>query len=358
MNGMKDDFERNMFQMVMIVLLHLSVKFFILVILKNDFLYREVATSFGLAYGPMLYIVYSIASKKHMPLRQQFFHLLPFAIFSGVYMCLMIGISVHSVSEHFCLAYTSWYKFLVIASLLGYPSVVLYQWKKISSAEQTAYWPVRIIAIMMLSCIVTASLLRVIHLLVHSFPEIDFRLLPYISYASIPVLFLQYKMKKNAQTNAIIKDILATHQQAVSISQEESLSIEDNSKKYLKSAINDEMMETYKKQLLAFMGTSKIYLEPELSLEMLAARINMPKHYLTQLLNEGINKNFYLFINEYRINEAKKRIHNSKEEISILSLAYECGFNSKSSFNNYFKKITGLTPTEYKEVKTPPQVSS
>jgi AraC-like DNA-binding protein len=75
----------------------------------------------------------------------------------------------------------------------------------------------------------------------------------------------------------------------------------------------------------------------------------MSRHHLTQLLNEKVEKNFYTFINEYRIGEAIDRLNDPSLQVNILSLAFDCGFNSKSSFNNYFKKITGHTPTSYRK---------
>ena len=81
----------------------------------------------------------------------------------------------------------------------------------------------------------------------------------------------------------------------------------------------------------------------------MATRMKMSRHHLTQLLNERLEKNFYSFINEYRIEEAIDRLNDPSLQVNILSLAFDCGFNSKSSFNNYFKKITGTTPTAYRK---------
>ena len=109
------------------------------------------------------------------------------------------------------------------------------------------------------------------------------------------------------------------------------------------------MMNDYEAALAAFMQKSRIYLDPDLSLEVLATRMKMSRHHLTQLLNERLEKNFYSFINEYRIEEAIDRLNDPSLQVNILSLAFDCGFNSKSSFNNYFKKITGSTPTAYRK---------
>jgi AraC-like DNA-binding protein len=118
---------------------------------------------------------------------------------------------------------------------------------------------------------------------------------------------------------------------------------------YKKSALDTPMMDEYEHALVNFMRKTKIYLEAEISLEGLSAKVNIPKHHLTQLLNERFKKNFYAFINEYRIAEAIEKLKDPDTDDSILSLAYDYGFNSKSSFNNYFKKLTGATPSMYRK---------
>ena len=80
----------------------------------------------------------------------------------------------------------------------------------------------------------------------------------------------------------------------------------------------------------------------------LARRLNTHPNYLSQVINEKEGKNLYDYVNTLRIEEFIKLVsqpHN--QNLTLLSLAYECGFNSKSSFNRYFKKTTGQSPSEY-----------
>ena len=73
-------------------------------------------------------------------------------------------------------------------------------------------------------------------------------------------------------------------------------------------------------------------------------------NHTSQIINENLNKNFFDFVNDYRINEVKKCLSDSKfSHYTLLAIAYECGFNSKSSFNSLFKIKTGLTPSEYQK---------
>ena len=79
-------------------------------------------------------------------------------------------------------------------------------------------------------------------------------------------------------------------------------------RQYKKSGLDDEMLDTYEHSIRGFMQQSRIYLEPELSLEELSEQARIPKHHVTQLLNERLHKNFYAFINEYRIEEAMNKL--------------------------------------------------
>ena len=98
-----------------------------------------------------------------------------------------------------------------------------------------------------------------------------------------------------------------------------------------------------------YMETQEAYLNPSLTLFELADGLNMPSIELSLFLNKSLNKNFFDFVNEYRIKKAMEILkETSKKEYTILEILYEVGFNSKSSFNTAFKKYTNLTPTKYR----------
>jgi len=98
------------------------------------------------------------------------------------------------------------------------------------------------------------------------------------------------------------------------------------------------------------MEDEKPYLDNRLSLKQLAELIDLTTNHLSQIINEKLNKNFFDFINEYRIKEVKQNLSNPKlQHYTLLAIAFQSGFNSKSSFNDIFKKNTGLTPSEYQK---------
>jgi AraC-like DNA-binding protein len=119
-------------------------------------------------------------------------------------------------------------------------------------------------------------------------------------------------------------------------------------RKYQKSGLSPESSALLHHQLGQVMTDEKLYRESELSLADLAARLNTQPNYLSQVINEREGKNFYDYINTLRIEEFK-RVAASPEsrKYTLLALAEQCGFNSKSSFNRYFKKVTGQSPSEF-----------
>ena len=104
--------------------------------------------------------------------------------------------------------------------------------------------------------------------------------------------------------------------------------------------------------LLQFMQEQKPYLDQEIKLAKLASELNIPKHELSKIINEGVGKNFFDFINIYRVEEfIRLREDEKNKHYNILELAYQSGFNSKSAFNRAFRKATGHSPSAYFQKK-------
>ena len=118
--------------------------------------------------------------------------------------------------------------------------------------------------------------------------------------------------------------------------------------KYANSKLTkEESMELFAK-LEHFMQTTKPFLQPNITLSEIAIELSISLKILSQIINEQANNNFFNYINEYRIKEVKLRLVDEKyKHLTILGIALECGFNSKSAFNNVFKKLTNQTPSEY-----------
>lgn len=120
-------------------------------------------------------------------------------------------------------------------------------------------------------------------------------------------------------------------------------------KRYAKSALSTEMAERIAGKLRQAMERDRLYLDPNLSLWALSSHVRVSDNYVSQVLNERIGQNFFDFVNAYRIEAAKLRMREGTE--TVLEIAYDVGFNSRSSFYTAFKKVTGQTPSAYR--KTP-----
>jgi AraC-like DNA-binding protein len=129
--------------------------------------------------------------------------------------------------------------------------------------------------------------------------------------------------------------------------------------KYGKSQLVNDEKEILLEKLKEFMLKEKYFLTPSITLQDVAEKMNEQPRYISQVINELLGQNFIDFVNSYRIEEAKKLLIDSKfQHYSIHGIMLEVGFNSKSAFNNAFKKQTGFTPSEYKFVnnkKTSPE---
>lgn len=120
--------------------------------------------------------------------------------------------------------------------------------------------------------------------------------------------------------------------------------------KYAKSSLGDQQAETILSQLTQLMENEKPYLEMGLTLPLLAKKLDVSPNHLSQVINGKLNKSFFDFVNRYRVEEAKRALSSQEaDKFSILGIAMDAGFNSKSSFYTAFKKHTGVTPSQFKD---------
>lgn len=117
-------------------------------------------------------------------------------------------------------------------------------------------------------------------------------------------------------------------------------------RKYGKSGLSEVRLDRIANKIEALMSEQKLYLEPDLSLWDLAGRIGVTTHYASQALNEKIGERFFDYVNGWRIRDAAERLRTT--DATILIIAYDVGFNSRSSFYTAFKRELGVTPSQYR----------
>lgn len=98
------------------------------------------------------------------------------------------------------------------------------------------------------------------------------------------------------------------------------------------------------------MALEKIFLNENLSLREFALHLKADPNLISFILNNHLGGNFYDFVNRYRIEEVKNKLNNPEyKHLSLLGIALESGFNSKTTFNRVFKQVMGVTPTEFQK---------
>jgi len=118
--------------------------------------------------------------------------------------------------------------------------------------------------------------------------------------------------------------------------------------KYKSSVLTEKDKNKIREMIINYFESQQPYLNPNFNLSSLSKFLKIPKHHLTEVLNTHIGRNFFSFVNEYRIEAVKKMLADQTLPYSIEAIGYDCGFNSKSSFYTVFKSVTGLTPLQYK----------
>lgn len=112
--------------------------------------------------------------------------------------------------------------------------------------------------------------------------------------------------------------------------------------------LTKDQVDTLKKLVVEITEARKLYLDPSLNLPALSKETGINTHELSYILNTGLDRNFYQFINEMRVEEAKRLLRTGKaKQLDMVGIAIQSGFNSKTTFNTTFKKLTGQTPTGF-----------
>jgi AraC-like DNA-binding protein len=132
-------------------------------------------------------------------------------------------------------------------------------------------------------------------------------------------------------------------------------SASDTSSRYQKSGLDSEKAKIQVEKLQRLMGERKPHTDPDLTLLQLAGQMSVSPHNLSEIINTRLNMSFHDFVNGYRVAEAKILLaDNELADQTILAIAFESGFRSKSTFNKIFKKFTGTTPSFFRQDQISP----
>jgi len=167
---------------------------------------------------------------------------------------------------------------------------------------------------------------------------------PVVIYLTSYLVIIKSEIFASPEFNRLIEEI------PVGEPEVQAEEVQNVPKKYIKSGLSEEKAKEYVANLIEIMEKEKPYLNSELTLGGLAELLSIPAHNLSEVINTQLNQSFFDFINSYRVNKVKFDLGDpAKNNLTLLAIAMEAGFNSKSSFNTIFKKHTGLTPSGYKK---------
>lgn len=164
--------------------------------------------------------------------------------------------------------------------------------------------------------------------------------------------------QKEITIQSQLAQIKTLQQRINSYEQQSGSKIEFDNAKYKGSALSDPDCQFYLSCLVELMEKAELYLDNELSLTKLAQHMKLHPKSLSQLINAKTGKNFNEYINSFRIQEARRLLEDSdKDNMSVLEIAFDSGFNSKSTFNTLFRQTFGLSPTAYRQQR-PSQIKA
>lgn len=292
-----------------------------------------------LIFNPLIYFYSKSLIKHNIKLKwYQLLHVLPYILLTaGAYMLDIRFRNIH----FFSIDSSTWFKVIFgltsIISFVAYsvPTVINIHRYRINLKNEystldrqiTLGWLLFVIVYYMTFMIV-AYTLGIIHVITHEYMYsilVTFSILMTLIYIFSFYGLLQERIYPVTNGDATKNDTYKNPR------------LETEEKKRIRKALED------------YFTKDKPWFDSRLTITMVSERLNIPRHKLTEVLNTDIGKNFYRFVNEYRVDEVRKMLSDpAYNHYSIEAIGYECGFNSKSAFFSVFKDLTGMTPAQYK----------
>lgn len=315
------------------------------------------ASPFVLGYGPFFFFGLKSLINERLKTKELLLHFLPLLVFTCVYTFLITDLD--HLQQYFIAFYITLYSFAAM-SILGYSlwALILNQ----DSAKKNTKEKEQLLKTSGIASLIIGLFFVVIVLMKAILHEkIKVEVFCVVIFGGV---FISTILAFKFRVNNLIEELgrkLSKVTSEINVPSSEDKPVEVKTEiteellplqKYNKSALalSDDILSDYKTRLNHLIVVEKIYLDNELTLELLSKKMKMPMHHLTQLFNVYLGENFNQYINKHRVNYACQLLTNNvtkKETLSIEQIAFNSGFNSKVSFNRHFKSILGYTPKEY-----------
>jgi len=359
--------------LVVCIGLHLSIKFFIFTFVEDQQVLNMLNTFIGFCYIPLLYLYTLKTIRPEFVSASKWYLFIPFIIGAIGYFSTVCVLTVTSPKAYLVLY---WYNTISLYTLLPLDiifscGIIYLAINKLPRNSQE-----KKLIVQLASLFLSIGILGVLFLTFSSsFLSLNYlsRSIIYTLLVIITIRIITYKYgvlvdpvstiinnemllsaanynvseESNDEMNSVVESNYLLNSPIENILITEVEKPEPQKRKEILS--QSEMFKILLK-LEKAMEEKQYFMESELTLDKLAKLTAINKYHISETLNHFVNKPFYTFVNEYRIEYVKEKLRSLTEKnssINILDLAYESGFNSKSSFNRYFKEITTHTPREY-----------
>jgi len=355
------------------IFVHLSIKFLIFTVVQCEEIRHSLTTFISFAYGPLLWMFSKkLREDRYIPFRN-WYVFIP-ALLAGICYLGIVGyIAVTGKVPHQTIAvYNNTTIWTITVNNIVFPLAALYNAKRISKfweAERRLIYRIcALFAIFPFLPLINARMGEAFSITPDHL-NIMVRSVAYAALLGITLLIFKYRL--SLQTEVIAMEELRTNEPEIMLPVSPSIPgpectamvaeavhefLEPSASNERKSILTEAQQACIIQKLRRQMQEKKLYKDDELTLEKLASSVQISRHHLSEALNQFEHKTFYQFVNEFRVQEIIAALDKCRrQEIipNILALAMEAGFKSKSSFNLYFKKYTGLTPTEFLKSKRP-----
>ena len=289
--------------------------------------FRGFGSSFGFLFGPLLYLFSKSITQKNFRIR--WLHLVHFIVFGLDFLRILLNAEISFIFVYGAFhLQTIPYMIACLVVIINYRMDIKNYYSSVSKLNLT--W--------MLYVVGAFFIMWMVDLFTFLFIELNILNPDYESYFTFLSLLINFVFAVLIFYKALQYPGFFTN-----------VSDTDRPHKYEQSRLTKEEKKQYLHNLEQHFEKDKPFLNPDLTISDVAAKLKIPTKYLSQVINESLQKNFYDLINSYRVEEAKKTLTKEDTSKTVLEILYNSGFNSKSAFNTAFKKHTGYTPSQYRK---------
>ena len=293
--------------------------------------FSGIGSTFGFLFGPLLYLYSKSITQKDFSLKPS--QLIHIVIFVLAFLRVLLGIRIRFIYIYSVFhIQTVLYMIACFVVIINYRKEIKNYFSSIEKLNLT--WMLYVVGAFFIMWMVDLSNFI--------FSDLNFLCKSGQSYLTFISLMINFVFAILIFYKAIQHPEIFT-----------GLAEAEKPQKYEQSRLTDNEKKEYLQKLEYYFSSERPYLNPELTISEVAQNLSVSTKYLSQVINESLGKNFYDFINSYRIEEAKKQLNETNDsKKTVLEVLYESGFNSKSAFNTAFKRQTGYTPTQYRKQAT------